>query len=77
MMGACASNEKYKFELLNARLKIYRHCDEQNRNILEARTYCNIILKIDNDQYPLRTKLLEKIIKLIATESIPEKTDGK
>lgn len=78
MMGEYASNEKFKFELLNAGFKIYRFCDEQARNILdEARACGNMILKGNDDEDPLRTKLVEKIIGLISTESVPEKTNRK
>lgn len=78
MMESYSKSEKMKFEFANARVKIYRRCDEKARNILdEARANGELILKGDDDKDPLRTKLVEKVISLIATESIPERTNRK
>lgn len=78
MMGSYNSNEKLKFELINIRFKIYRACDEQARCILdEERSPGKLNLKDSNNIEPLRTELVEQIIKILTTEYIPEKTSRK
>lgn len=78
MMESYSSSEKLKYELRNAGFKIYRRCDEQARDILdEARSNGSLNLKGNNEEDPTRTKLVDQIIKLIATESIPERITRK
>lgn len=77
-MKTYASSEKMKYGLKNCGFKIYRRCDEQARDILdEARSSITPILKGDETNEPLRTELVEKIIKIVATESILKKINRK
>lgn len=78
MIKPYSNKEKTKIWLINVGFKIYKRCDERARDILdEARASGNLTLKGDDVNDQLRTKLVEQIIELIATESIPEKTNRK
>lgn len=78
MLEPYATREKLKFELINAGFKMYRRCDEQARDILEeVRASGTLHLKGDEKKDSHRSKLVEQIIELIATEYVPEKTSWK
>lgn len=77
-MESYATSEKVRHEPKNARFKIYRRCDEQARDILdEARSEGQLDLNGDDKEDHLRKKLVDKIISLIGTKTIPKKTNRK
>lgn len=74
MMSSYNTNNELKIELLNLGFKIDRCCAEQDRNIRgETRSLAILNLEGNETDDAFRTKLVQKVIALIATGPIPEK----